>query len=147
MDDAEDSTSTADGRVEGLTGAGGRRRWSAADKARIVAESLAPGASASMVARRWRIGPRQVHAWRHEARAGLLVLPPEPAAAGPIEPALVPIMAEPVPSAAAASSQPAAPVSAIEVEIAGAVVRVLPGLDGGWLTAVLRAVRASAAGA
>jgi hypothetical protein len=34
---------------------------------------------------------------------------------------------------------------AVEVEIAGAVVRVLPGVDDGLLTAVLRAVRASAA--
>jgi hypothetical protein len=35
--------------------------------------------------------------------------------------------------------------AAVEVEIAGAVVRVSPGADDGLLTAVLRAVRASAA--
>ncbi|MBI3496225.1 MAG: transposase, partial [Proteobacteria bacterium] len=32
-------------RVEIFTGAGQRRRWSAEDKVRIVAESMAPGAS------------------------------------------------------------------------------------------------------
>src|SRR5215211_5361708 len=37
-------------RVEVLTGAPRRRRWSAAEKAAIVAESLAPGAVASTVA-------------------------------------------------------------------------------------------------
>ena len=35
--------------------------------------------------------------------------------------------------------------AAIEVELAGAVVRVVPGVDAALLTAVLRAVRASAA--
>ena len=35
--------------------------------------------------------------------------------------------------------------AAIEVELADAVVRVVPGVDDGLLTAVLRAVRASAA--
>ena len=37
----------------------------------------------------------------------------------------------------------AALVPVIEVEIAGAVVRVRPGMDGALLTSVLRAVRAS----
>ena len=32
-------------RLEVLTGVGGRRRWSPDDKARIVEESLAPGAT------------------------------------------------------------------------------------------------------
>jgi transposase-like protein len=38
-------------RVEVLTGPGRRRRWSADEKARIVAETLAPGARVSEVAR------------------------------------------------------------------------------------------------
>ena len=49
--------------------------------------------------------------------------------------------AAPVPSPAGGEMERAA----VEVEIAGAVVRVLPGVDDGLLTAVLRAVRASAA--
>ena len=44
------------------------------------------------------------------------------------------------------TAPPAAPsVPAVEVTLAGAVVRVASGTDGGLLTAVLRAVRASAA--
>jgi transposase len=38
-------------RLEVITGALGRRRWSAEAKARIVAESLAPGVVISEVAR------------------------------------------------------------------------------------------------
>ena len=48
----------------------------------------------------------------------------------------------PIVTEAAASKASAAP--AIEVELAGAVVRVAGGMDGVLLTAVLRAVRASA---
>jgi len=130
--------------------AGGRRRWSALDKARVVADSLAPGVGASEAARRWHVGRRQVYAWRREAQAGLLPLPPELPGACPPEPAFVPIVAEPASLAAPLPAQPAvAPASAfvpvIEVEIAGAVVRVSPGMDDGLLAAVLRAVRASAA--
>ena len=39
-------------RLEVLTGVGGRRRWSSDDKARIVEETLAPGAKVTEVARR-----------------------------------------------------------------------------------------------
>jgi transposase len=39
-------------RIEVLTGVPRRRRWSAAEKAAIVAESLAPGAVVSTVALR-----------------------------------------------------------------------------------------------
>ncbi|WP_244622179.1 transposase [Bradyrhizobium ivorense] len=39
-------------RIELITGAGRRRRWSSDDRARIVMESLAGGVSVSEVARR-----------------------------------------------------------------------------------------------
>ena len=48
-------------RVEVLTGPARRRRWSAAEKARIVAETLVPGASVSDVARRWQLSSQQFH--------------------------------------------------------------------------------------
>jgi len=50
-------------RVEIFTGAGRRRRWSAEDKARIVAESLAPGASVSAIARLHGLTPAQIFRW------------------------------------------------------------------------------------
>jgi transposase len=117
-------------RVEVLTGPGRRRVWDAATKARVVAESDAPGAVVSAVARRWQIAPQQLFTWRREARAAGL-------AARRGEAAFVPIVAEP-PAAAVAAAE-----AGIEVVLAGAVVRVSPGVDPGLLSAVLREVRAS----
>ena len=151
MFDLNDDARAGYRRVEVLTGPGRRRRWSAESKAQVVAESLAPGARPSEVARRWQICPQQVFAWRREARAGLLALPAQGGVAVPPGPDFVPIHAEPaLPPAALAAVSPPVPVSpprAIEVEVAGAVVRVLPGMDAALLTSVLRAVRASAGAA
>ncbi len=57
-------------RVEVLTGPGRRRKWSDDDKARIVAETLEPGAVVAEVARRWQVCSQQVFTWRREMRAG-----------------------------------------------------------------------------
>ena len=117
-------------RVEVLTGPGRRRVWDEATKARVVAESDAPGAVVSAVARRWQIAPQQLFTWRREARAASL-------AARRGEAAFVPIVAEP-PAAAVAASE-----AIVEVVLGRAVVRVSPGVDPALLSAVLRAVRAS----
>jgi transposase len=117
-------------RVEVLTGPGRRRVWDEATKARVVAESYAPGAVVSAVARRWQIAPQQLFTWRREARAASLE-----ARRG--EAAFVPVVAE-APAAAVAAAE-----AGIEVVLAGAVVRVSPGVDPALLSAVLRAVRAS----
>jgi transposase len=89
----------------------------------------------SEVARRWQVCPQQVFAWRHAARRDVAAMPRE--TASPASAEFVPIVAEAVPSEAST-------VPVIEVELAGAVVRVAGGMDGSFLTAVLRAVRASA---
>ncbi len=114
-------------RVEVLTGPGRRRVWDEATKARVVAESYAPGAVVSAVARRWQMAPQQLFTWRREAReAGeTAVLPFVPIVSDPPAPEMVPA------------------VAGVEVVLAGAVVRVLPGVDPALLTTVLRAVRAS----
>ncbi len=133
--------------MEVLTGPGRRRRWSAESKAQVVAESFAPGARPSEVARRWQICPQQVFAWRREARAGLLALPAQVVMAVPPGSDFVPIHAEPaLPLAAPVAAPIPAPTSppVIEVEVAGALVRVLPDMDMALLTSVLRAVRVSA---
>jgi len=49
-----------------------RRRWSAAEKVRIVEESLAPEASVTEVARRHDVHPNLLHLWRRQARTGVL---------------------------------------------------------------------------
>jgi transposase len=117
-------------RVEVLTGPGRRRVWDEATKARVVAESYAPGAVVSAVARRWQIAPQQLFTWRREARAAGVE-------ANRGEAAFVPILAE------ASSAAVAAAETGIEVVLAGALVRVSPGVDPALLSAVLRAVRAS----
>ncbi|MGY3530906.1 MULTISPECIES: IS66-like element accessory protein TnpA [Bradyrhizobium] len=53
-------------RVEIITGTGRRRRWSTDAKAAIVAESFAPGASVSAVARRHDISPSLLFLWRRQ---------------------------------------------------------------------------------
>ncbi len=95
-------------RVEVLTGPGRRRKWSDDDKARIVAETLEPGAVVAEVARRWQVCPQQVFGWRREMRRG----------AGSAL-SFVPIVAEPAVRRAGAD----APAPLIEVKLAGAVLR------------------------
>jgi transposase len=50
-----------------------RRRWTPAEKARVVEESLAAGANVAEVARRHDVHPNLLHAWRRQARTGTLV--------------------------------------------------------------------------
>ena len=122
------------GRVDIRTGVGRRRRWSAAEKGRIVAESYAPGAVSSEVARRHEITSQHLFAWRKAARQGRLVLPAD------AMPLFVPIVtAVREPDVAAKASLP----GSIAIEIAGAVVRVEPGVDLGFLREVVRAVKAA----
>src|SRR5438552_18368605 len=75
MVDHIDDSSQRRYRVDLRTGVGRRRRWSAEEKGRIVAESYAPGAVASEVARRHEITSQHLFAWRQAARQGRLVLP------------------------------------------------------------------------
>src|SRR5882757_8791862 len=53
-----------------VAGSEGRRRWDPAEKARIVAESLAPAAVVSEVARRHGVRSNLLHRWRLQAREG-----------------------------------------------------------------------------
>src|SRR5215467_4778257 len=101
------------GRVDIRVGVGRRRRWSDEAKGRIVAESYAPGAVVSEVARRHDISPQHLFVWRKAARAGQLSLPMDDA------PAFIPVVTEarhesPVTCAAGDPG-------GITIEIAGAV--------------------------
>jgi transposase len=127
--------SERDGRVDIRVGVGRRRRWRAEDKGRIVAESYAPGAVASEVARRHEITPQHLFAWRKAARAGRLTLPAEEA-----------LMFVPLVTASrevGAAIAPAPGAASIVIEIAGAVVRAERGVDLCWLRDVLRVVKAA----
>ncbi|MCA3512064.1 MAG: transposase, partial [Rhodobacter sp.] len=50
--------------VEVVTRGEPRRRWSEEDRARILAEAMAPGAIASHVARRFGVSTGQFYTWR-----------------------------------------------------------------------------------
>src|SRR6185369_7732755 len=83
-------------RMEVFTGAGGRRSWSAADKAAIVAESYGAGETVCGVARRHGLTPQQLFTWRRLARAaashsGALFVPAVLEAAGSETAAIAPL--------------------------------------------------------
>lgn len=65
-------TSARSQRIEVITGTERRRRWSVEQKREIAAESLAPGASPGMVARRHGIGTGQMYTWRRQLLEGSL---------------------------------------------------------------------------
>jgi transposase len=139
MFDGNDDAKCDDRRGAVATGSVRRRRWPAAEKAAVIRETLVPGARVSDVARRWQVDPQQVYRWRHSKG----VTPRMPMRGShAAEPAFVPIVTDARPAGEAAPAALATPV--IEVRLAGAVVRVVSGLDDAQLTAVLRAVRASA---
>jgi transposase len=73
----------ADRVVEIITGREGRRRWSVADKLRMVAESHEPGARVTDVAARHGLYPSLLFSWRRQVREGALAAPP-PAAFVPV---------------------------------------------------------------
>jgi transposase len=124
------------GRVDFQVGTGRRRRWSDEAKGRIVAESYAPGAVVSEVARRHDISAQHLFAWRKAARGGLLSLPADEA------PLFVPVVTE-VRHDGVMSGASAQGCAAITIEIGDAVVRAAPGVDPTWLRDVLRAVKAA----
>ena len=116
-------------RVEVLTGAERRRRWSAAEKAAIVAESFAPGAVSSAIALRHGLHRNQLYAWRREFRSTVV------ADGGVPVPEFVPVIAQERVSASSA---------AVEIEIGGIVLRASPGVDFGFLGEIVRVLKATA---
>jgi transposase len=123
-------------RLEVLTGVGGRRRWSADDKARIVEETLAPGATVSEVARRHDIRAQQLFGWRREMR----IVDPEPAVS------FVPAVVEAVDPEKVDRARPRpAPTGRgdIELEFEGVVVRVRRGAEAKTVAAVIKALKAA----
>jgi transposase len=133
-------------RIELITGAERRRKWSAEEKSEIVAESLAEGAVVSEVARRHGLNPQQLFGWRARLRAAVKSSAPSSAAT----PAFVPAIVEDEPPSSAAPALPAAVMAmgaagvtpaSIEIALGGVIVRVRGEADPRALTAVLKALR------
>ena len=126
--------------MELFTGGGRRRTWSGKEKAAIVAESDGPGTSISVVARRHGLSASQLLTWRRLVRqvgrhdgerplqfvlAVLSVGPQEPTTAE---------MSSGVGERCGCHS--------IEVEIAGATVRIAQDASTAQIAAVIRALKA-----
>jgi len=135
MDDVIDDTRLTPRRIEVLTGAERRRHWSDEAKARIVAESLEPGAVVAEVARRHDLSGQQLHTWRKDAREGRLVLPGDKRTT--FAPVVVTRPAPLKPPSPAKSPHPV-----LEIETAGLTVRVRSGADANLIEMVLRVLRA-----
>lgn len=126
------STSGSISRLEVLEGPSGRRVRSGAEKARIVAESLMPGAQVSEVARKHGATRWQVYDWRRRLRQrGELPSHEAPRSA------FAPLMVE-----GPLEERPAA-LAKLEIAIGDIVVRTEATIDGEQLSRVIRAVRAS----
>ena len=86
--------------LEIISGVERRRRWSAADKLRIVAEADEPGAKGAEVARRHEISRSILWAWRKQARAGRLAMSDPPG--------FLPVVVDAVSAMDTAASEPSA---------------------------------------
>ena len=116
-------------RVEVISGVARRRRSPRSEKARIVAESYAPGASATAVAVRHGLHRNQIFAWRRQLRNRAALIK------GGM-PEFVPVAL----ATAAESGPEMAAGSRIEVIAAGLTIRLGTGFDSGDLRRVLQVV-------
>jgi transposase len=126
-------------RGEILAGPERRRRWSVEEKLRILAQSVAPGSSASLACRLHGISSGQLYTWRRQFRTGeltgfapVMVAPPVgelPTAAAPLD--RVPPIGK--------ADQPAD--GTIEVELrSGVKLRITGAVDAAVLRQVLSAL-------
>ncbi|MGY3452170.1 IS66-like element accessory protein TnpA [Bradyrhizobium sp. USDA 4353] len=117
----------AKAEVEVITSERRRRHWSRADKERIVAAALQPGATILGVARAFGVHSSQVFRWRQQL-CGKEALPP----------GFAPVTITAEPHAATACVQ-----GLIEVEIGTETkIRISGAADGATVTAVITALRA-----
>lgn len=128
-------------RIELITGTLRRRRWTAAEKSALVAESLQPGINVSDLARQRGVSRGLLQTWRRAAlrqspELGQIFVPlrieeaPAPDSAGGTN------SRREVPSAETAGSPPRSAVGTLEIESAGVCVRFSGPVD----TAALRLV-------
>jgi transposase len=119
-----------------IEGPSGRRLRTKAERARIAAESLVPGASVTDVAQRHGTTRWQVYDWRKKLRTGQLVVPESVAS--------LPMFAELVVEAAAAEMPAETEITAgVEIVISDVVIRAGTDADEGLLTRTIRAARAA----
>jgi transposase len=118
-------------RVEVITGVARRRHWPRSEKARIVAESYAPGVSATAVAVRHGPHRNQIFAWRRQFRHRTALL-------DHTVPEFVPVA---LASQIGCGSAKDGEAGRIELIAAGITIRIGAGFDAGDLRRVLQIVR------
>ena len=119
-------------RLEVIEGPTGRRNRSAAEKAKIAAESLMPGAQVATVARKHGVTRWQVYDWRRRLQRGRLSLPDSMAAM------FAPLVVDGMPKTLAAV-HPA--LAKLEIMVGDVVIRTEVEVD--HLAGVILAMRAS----
>jgi transposase len=113
------------------------KRWPEALKREIVAATLIPGASVSVVARQYDVNANQVFSWRR--RYGEASKPP---GVSPSTSGLVPVTIAPELLNVGTAPAPPATSEMIEIEVSGDYrVRVGSGFDGRVLKRVLDVLR------
>ena len=118
-------------RFEVFTGTGRRRRWPLDEKARIVGETLAPGAVVSEVARRHGISPQQLFGWRRAARLRAID--------GAADlPGFVPAMLD-----GPTAMPPHADGAVLEIIVGSMIARIPLGADGATLARIVQALKAA----
>jgi len=120
------------GRLDVIVGPTGRQQRSDAEKARIAAESLAPDAVVSDVARRHGVTRWQVYDWRRRFRIGGAPLSEENVST----PAFVRLAVDD-------GSQSNRTRDVVEIAIGDVVIRAGRDVDEGHLARIFRAVRAA----
>ena len=129
------------GRMEVWSGPTGRRRWPEEVKARIIAESYAPGARVAEVARAHGTTRGQIYDWRRLARDGLLALP---ASVGPGPAFATVVVEEEPPTPAARPVKRSAAAAVVEIVVGDVVIRAPRGAEEEQLARAIRAARAAA---
>ena len=113
------------------------KRWPSALKREIVAATLVPGASVSVVARQHNVNANQVFSWRRRYGEASELLDRPPSTSG-----LVPVTITPEPESVGATSPAPTTSETIEIEVGGDCrVRVGSSFDGRALKRVLDVLR------
>src|SRR5689334_17746227 len=129
--------------VEILSGPERRRRWTSAEKLRLVEETLAPGAKIAEVARQHDVHPNLLHSWRRQVQQGVLTgsALASPAPADTIGFAAVAIAPQ---GASLAATAPWGRGRVIEIEFAtGGRMRITGAIGSSMLAALVRSLATS----
>jgi|BarGraIncu00222A_1022003.scaffolds.fasta_scaffold12579_4 transposase len=120
------------GRLDVIAGPTGRQHRTDVEKARIAAESLAPGAIVADIARRHGATRWQIYDWRRRFRSGRLTAPEDIIAT----PAFVPLDVDD-------GARMESTADIIEVAIGDVLIRVGRDASEAHLAMIFRAVRAA----